>query len=90
MFRKNYIINFEIPSGYQPDIPMFELAIKQYEGYAKITSTSWVIVSSNQPIDISNHLYKFLPVGSRLFISKISAPAAWTNVLNADWLKRNI
>lgn len=90
MFRKNYIINFEIPSGYPPDISTFEMALKNYEGYAKITSTSWVIVSSKQPIDISNHLYQFLPTGSRLFISKISAPSAWTNVLNGDWLKRNL
>ena len=86
MFSKKYIVIFD-SIGFAPD---FENAIRQYDGYAKITESSWIIISTMQPVDISNDLLRFLPTGSKLFVSKISSPSAWTNVYNAEWLKRNM
>jgi hypothetical protein len=91
MFKSNFIVTFETPFGVYFDLQLFENQIQLYEGYAKLASSVWIVTSKNKPLEIVNYLLQFLPNGSRIFVSKISASAAWSNLLTDDqWLKNNL
>jgi len=82
-----YIVSYDMIEGgdYEPLIK----AIKTYLGWAHITESTWAVVSENDHKQIRGDLVKYLPKGSRLFVTKSSGVAAWRNVIcRNEWLKK--
>lgn len=65
--------------------------IKKYPRWAKITESTWAIVTSQSASDIRNHLRMFMDSDDRLFVMKTGEQAAWKNVMASnEWLKENL
>ena len=66
-------------------------AIKSYGTWAHINESTWAVVSEKTAPDIRDHLGKFFPSGSRLFVIKSGVAAAWKNTIcSNEWLKKNL
>lgn len=66
-------------------------ALKSYKTWAKITESTWAIVTDQKATEVRDKLVKFLPKGSRLFLVKSASIAAWRNpICSSDWLKKHL
>lgn len=83
-----YIILYEaLPNT---DIVGLQTAIKAYGSWAKITETTWAVVTTQTAVQIRNNLNAYMANG-RLFVVKSGIEAAWVNVIcNYEWLKNNL
>ena len=87
--KKTFIISYDLPEG--ADYSEIHKAIKSYGTWAKITLSTWSIVTENKAKDIRDHLIETVPQGSRLFVVKSGSIAAWRNVIcSNNWLKKNL
>lgn len=84
-----YIISYDMAEGGDYD-DLYE-AIKAYGTWAHITESTWAVVSSASAKQIRDDLGDYLPDGSRLFVVKSGAEAAWRNVIGKnEWLKKHL
>ena len=66
-------------------------AFKSYGTWAKITESTWAVVTDKDHKQVRDHIGKFLPDGSRLFVVQSAGVAAWRNVICRDqWLKDHL
>lgn len=87
--RQSYIISYDVAKG--GDYAELIAAIKGYKTWAHITESTWAIVTNDTHTQIRNNLARYLPKGSRLFVVRSGAIAAWRNVLcSNEWLKKNL
>jgi len=84
-----YVISFKDLSN--TNTISLETAIREYGTWARITSDTWAVVTSQSAVQIRDNLQSFLPPGGRLFVIKSGIEAAWTNVeCSSEWLKQNL
>lgn len=84
-----YLVSFDMVEG-GDYVPLIK-AIKSYSAWAHITESTWAVVTESDHKEVRNHLGRFLPEGSHLFVAKSSGVAAWRNVLcKNEWLKKYI
>lgn len=82
-----YIVSYDMAKNGDYNA-LFE-AIKSYGIYAHITESTWAVVTHNNATAVRDHLNRYLPAGSRLFVVKSGVESAWHNVIcNNEWLKR--
>ena len=89
MDKECYIISYEliIPRNVEP----LHNAIRAYGIWAKITDTTWAIVTSQSAFDVRNYLQSFLNNNDRIFVVKSGIEAAWANAIcTNEWLKKNL
>lgn len=66
-------------------------AIKEYSKWARVTESTWIIVTDDSCETIRNNLVQHIDTNDRLFVAKLSGEAAWRNVkCKNDWLKENL
>ena len=66
-------------------------AIKAYGIWAKITESTWAIVTVDSAKDIRENLLQYIPTGGRIFVLKSGSESAWRNVIcSNEWLKKNL
>jgi hypothetical protein len=84
-----YLITYDLNHGTSVDYQELYDAIKAYGTWARVTESSWLIVTSKSSIDVRDHLLSFLHDQDRLFVLKSGVAAAWSNVrCRSAWLKR--
>lgn len=66
-------------------------AIKSYGIWAKITESSWAIVTDSTATEIRDYLGSFMDNNDRLFVIKSGHNSAWRNVIGSnDWFKKHL
>ena len=66
-------------------------AIKSYGIWAKITESSWAIVTDLTATEIRDHLGTFMDNNDRLFVIKSGHNSAWRNIIGSnDWFKKHL
>ena len=84
-----YIISYDLRN--QRDYQSLYEAIKEYGTWAKITESTWAIVTDESAVEIRNHLLNNIDDDDRLFVVKSGVEAAWRNVRCRDeWLKKRL
>lgn len=66
-------------------------AIKeQFSKWAILSDTVFIVVSDKDVVDVRNSLQSYIHIGDKIFVTKISAPAAWTGYSNQfnEWLQK--
>lgn len=67
------------------------LAIKSHGKWARITESTWAVVTEDNATSIRDRLAAHLPAGSRLFVIKSGVEAAWVNPKCRNvWLTANL
>ena len=66
-------------------------AIKSYGTWAKITESMWIIVTSQDVVQVRNFLLRYMDEDDRLFVAKYGGGAVWRNIIASnDWLHKNL
>ena len=65
--------------------------IKSYGTWARITESSWTIVTEQSPVAVRDHLKPALDSNYKLFVSTLGV-SAWIGLSKeiSDWLKKNL
>ena len=84
---QTYIISYDMAWG--GDCESIHEAIQSYAAWAKITESTWAVLTEYNAPMIANHLNKYLPDGSRLFVVRSGDEAAWQylNRSSEAWLE---
>lgn len=84
-----YIISYDLRKNRNYE-PLYE-AIRSYPNSAKITESTWAIVTSNSAVQVRDRLMRIIDSDDRLFVVKSGVEAAWINVIcDNSWLKENL
>lgn len=87
--KKTYLISYDMAEG--GDYGELYKAIKAYGTWAHITESLFAVVTEQSAKELRENLGVYFPKGSKLFIVKSGAEAAWRNVIcSNEWLKDNL
>ncbi len=81
-----------IQYGEKPDKAGIKAYMKEYPAWAKITDSTWAIVSPHERAkDIRNDLEDLIGKEGRIFVIKSGTEAAWNNLRASNqWFKKNL
>lgn len=86
----SYIITYDLNKVGQ-NYKNLEDAIKSYGTWAKITTTTYIISTSDTSAEIRNKLQKHIDANDELFVGKLTGEAAWFGLnKHSNWLKQNL
>ena len=89
MDKQCYIISYQLITP--RDVEPLHAAIRAYGTWARITDTTWAVVTSQSAVDVRDHLRSFIGSDDRIFVVKSAVEAAWANAISTnEWLKRNL
>ena len=84
-----YIVSYDLRNNRNYDA--LYSAIKSIGRWAKITESTWAIVTTESAVEIRDHLKGVVDSDDRLFVVKSGVEAAWSNsICRNDWLKENL
>jgi len=84
-----YIIGYDLTEPGR-DYADLTKAIQAYGAYCHLQKSVWLIVSEVEAAVIRENLKRYLDSNDKLFIAKVSAPAAWTENHGdkiSEWLR---
>lgn len=87
VMKRCYIISFDL----QPNRTYlnFREAIKSYGTWARITESTFAVVTELNAKDVRDHLIQYLNPDDRIFVMKTSGRLAWRNAIaGQDWMKK--
>jgi len=82
---ETYIISYDMAWG--GDYDALHEAIQSYGAWARITDSTWAVLTEYSAQMIRDHLSEYLPDGSRLFVVRSGDEAAWQYVNSSEWLE---
>ncbi len=84
-----YFISYDLHQGSSSDYEELYEAIKSYGIWARITESTWAVVTDEDPKVVRDRLMGFMDPEDRLFVLKSGAAAAWHKVrCRREWLKK--
>lgn len=84
-----YIISYDLIKERNYDA-LYD-ALKSYRTWAKITESTWAVVTDKSATEVREHLLKFIDGDDRLFVVKSGVESAWQNArCSNEWLKKNL
>lgn len=84
-----YIISYDLRKSRNYD-PLYQ-ALKSYGKWARITESTWAVVTTTSAVEIRDRLRKMMDDDDRLFVIKSGTEAAWRNSrCKSEWLKENL
>ena len=84
-----YVISYDLRK--ERDYGALYEALKSYPKWARITDSTWAVVSSKSALRIRDHLASVMDGDDRLFVLKSGVEAAWQNTrCRNQWLKDNL
>ena len=87
------IIIFEFQPANLSKQALFTDMIRKYTGFAFTTNSSCIIWTNDTVVNVRDNLITGMGIGDKLFVSKISAPAAWTTTITktvSDYIIKNL
>lgn len=85
----SYIITYDLRKS--RDYTALYNAIKSYGTWAKITESSWAIVTEQSAVQVRDFLSHSIDDDDRLFVAKYGGTAAWRNAIaKNDWFHQNL
>ena len=87
--RQCYIIAYDLHEG--ADYKALHDAIKSYGTWARITESTWAVVTSKTAEGVRNHLGELMDAEDRIFVVRSGVESAWRNPrCRSEWLKEYI
>ena len=85
--KKCYIISFDLkPSRSYNNLIN---AIKVYGTWAKITESTFAVVTESSAKEIRDYLIRYINPDDRIFVMKTGGKSAWRHAIaDVDWLKK--
>lgn len=84
-----YIISYDLVK--ERDYEKLYEAIKSYDNWARITESTWAIITNKSAKEVRDNLVKSLDGDDKLIVIKSGEEAAWKNAsCSNEWLKKNL
>jgi hypothetical protein len=84
-----FLITYDIHKGDSEQYRDLIDAIKAYRTWARVTESSWIVVTEDDASAIRDNLSQHMDDEDRLFVLKSGVAAAWKNVrCKSSWLKK--
>lgn len=89
--NKAYIVSYDLSNPGQRYEDLLQ-RIKAYPKWARLGGSAYIIVTSQDPVQIRDNLKINFDFNDKLFIGSISPPAAWYNLGDevSQWLNSNL
>lgn len=85
-----YIISYDLRAPGRDYEKVYE-KIKSFGKWAKITESTWAVVSAKTASQIRDDLKVIVDANDRLFVVKSGVEAAWRNTkCTSEWLRANL
>ena len=85
-----YIVSYDLRHPGRNYDDLYE-RLKSYRKWAKLTESTWAIVTENSAVEVREHLKYVLDGNDRIFVIKSAGVAAWSNsICRNEWLKDNL
>lgn len=85
-----YIVSYDLRNPGRNYEDLYEY-LKSYRKWAKLTESTWAIVTENSAVEVRDHLKYVLDENDRIFVIKSAGVAAWSNsICRNEWLKDNL
>lgn len=85
-----YIVSYDLCAP-RRDYNALYTAIKSYRYWAKITESTWAILSDKTVVEIRDFLKGYIDDNDRLIVVRSGKIAAWSNALASnEWLRNNL
>jgi hypothetical protein len=89
--KKTLIIAYDVAKSDNFDYKKIYAYFKEYGTWAKITESTWAIVTEKKATEIRNEVIALLPKESRVFVIKSGSMGAWRNTIcRSEWLKTHL
>jgi CRISPR associated protein Cas2. len=86
---KTYIITYDLVKD--RDYKSLHEAIRNFSKWARITESTWAVVTNKKAAEIRDELRQVMDSDDRLFVVKSGVEAAWRNSkCKNEWLKENL
>jgi hypothetical protein len=86
-----YIVSYDLTQARPTEYETLYSRLKEYGTWAKITESTWAVVTSQSAKEVRDTLSKHIHKGDRLFVVKSGVESAWQNVrCRSEWLKKNL
>lgn len=86
---KTYIITYDLVKD--RDYNSLHEAIRKYSKWARITESTWAVVTNKSAAEIRDDLKQVMDSDDRLFVVKSGVESAWRNSrCKNEWLKENL
>jgi len=84
-----YLITYDLNRGTTTDYEELYEAIKSYGTWARVTESTWLVVTDDRTTAVRDHLMSFMNDEDRLLVLKSGVDAAWHNVrCRNGWLRK--
>ncbi len=84
-----YIISYDLSQG--RDYAQFHEKIQEFGTWARLTESTWAIVTEKNSVEVRDYLGAYMEKGDRLFVIRSGKEAAWRNVkCSGEWLKKHL
>ena len=85
-----YIVSYDLRDPGRNYNDLYE-RLKSYSKWAKLTESTWAIVTGQSAVEIRDYLKYVLDSNDRIFVIKSAGVAAWSNsICRNEWLKDNL
>lgn len=85
-----YVISYDLVQPNRNYEPLYT-RIKLFGTWARVTESTWIIVSDRTAIDIRDELIRVIDANDRIFVLKSGLEAAWQNVrCKNEWLRKHL
>ena len=85
--KKCYIISFDLKPN--RSYKNFTDAVKAYGTWARITESTFAVVTESSAKHVRDYLVQYLNPDDRIFVVKTGGRSAWRNAIaDTDWLKK--
>ncbi len=86
-----YVIAYDLRDGDPDDYETLIELIKEFGVWARITESTWAVVSDLKATEIRDLLFAKMRSKDRLFVVKSGVEAAWRNTrCKNEWLKKHL
>ena len=84
-----YIISYDLRNT--RDYESLYKEIKSYGKWARITESTWAVVTNKSAVQIRDNLSRVVDNDDRIFVVKSGVEAAWRNSrCRNEWLRENL
>lgn len=89
--EKTFIISYDVAKGTSYNYKEIFEYFKAYGTWAKITESTWAIVTEKRATELRDEIVELLPSESRVFVIKSGSIGAWRNTIGrSEWLKKHL
>ncbi len=84
-----YIVSYDLRND--RDYKALYEALEEYGTWARITESTWAVVTDESAEEIRDYLLEVMDADDRLLVVKSGVSAAWSNVrASSKWLRKHL